>query len=262
LTSRVYQSRGRFGVISSTVADNRNPKTMARHNPKLALNNYGWTISVSNFPPEAPSPTRRMSVQFVLNDSSFPMRSDDHGSIPYQFTGSSELVTNESSNVIDGMNVDVDTRSPTPVSLVPTRSPKSPNTKPQFKRSRKRTLPKSSAPQDEDWIYCLRTRSQYKTILGPCENTQSQKHRIEQEEPRKRRARVLDVEKPKAPQQEEDKSTYISSKAPLKSQSTTEPSPRKQTASRVCEKPDIDPRYDRSALTYQDGEYWTPRACF
>src|ERR1700733_12363793 len=123
---------------------------MSRHNPNLSLNNTAWTINISNFPPEAPSPTRRMSVQFVLNNSSLPMRSDDHESLPHQFTTLSEPVTNQTSNVMDHVGVEADSRSPTPVFLVPTGSPTSLDTQPQFKRGRKAILPKSSPPQVED----------------------------------------------------------------------------------------------------------------
>ena len=236
---------------------------MSRHNPNLSLNNTAWTINISNFPPEAPSPTRRMSVQFVLNSSSPPMRSDDHESLPHQFTTSSEPVTNQTSNVMDRVAVEADSRSPTPVFLVPTASPKALDTQPQFKRRRKTIPPKSSPPRVEDWTEGVRTRGQLRAILGGGDNTQAQKRRIEQEEqPRKRRAKVLDVETPQAPRQEEDKSTHISTANPSRqSQSTTEPTPRKESASRVREIRDIDSRYDRSVLTYQNGEYWAPRGC-
>jgi len=236
---------------------------MSRHYPNLSLNNTAWTINISNFPPGAPSPTRRMSVQFVLNNSPPPMRSDDHESLPHQFTSSSEPVTNQISNVKDSVGLEADSRSPTPVFLVPTGSPTSLDTQPHFKRRRKAILPKSSAPQEEDLIEGIRTRAQRRATLGVGDNTQPQKRRFEQEEqPRKRHAKVLDVETPQAPRQEEDKSAHVSiPKPPEESQSTTKPTAGKESASRVRENREIDSRYDRSALTYQNGEYWAPRAC-
>lgn len=244
-------------------------------NTTLSLDQiHGWNIHVSNFPPDAPSPTRRMSVQFVLNEFGFPMRSNDHESFPgHQPT---ERAYNKANfDALNRIDANMDSRSPTPVSLVSTGLSTPPMRKPQFKRTEIPILRKP--PQEENWKDCIRTRAQLRTILGmpekalPHERRQEEDHGEDEGEdegeeegdgavPRKRRKSTSDFEAPPSADQVIAQPTPpTSSKKRRISESKLDVAPQTENAPQVSSGPDS--RYDPSVLVLQDGEWKVPRSC-
>lgn len=257
-------------------------------NTTLSLDQtQGWNIHVSNFPPDAPSPTRRMSVQFVLNEFGLPMRSDDQESFPrHQPT---EQAYNANFDAVNRIDADMDSRSPTPISLVSTGLSTPPMTKPQFKRTEIPILPKCSPPQEEDWKDCIRTRAQLRTILGMPENAPLCERRQEEDKgedkgedegeneedegedeggdegeegvvPRKRRKTISDFGTP--PSSDE---IIVQSTPPTSSKKRRISESKRDAALQTENAPQVssgtDSRYDPSVLVLQDGEWKVPRSC-
>ena len=228
---------------------------------QLSLNTtYGWSISVSNFPREAPSPTRRMSVQFILNKPGLSMRSDDHPiSTPPQSTEERNDISIEA---VSHPNVEIDSRSPTPVSPAAGRSSTPPGAKPQFNRAE--TPPPKSSPlqEEEGWKTCLQTRSQLRTIMGLSPKIPVNKRELETEEvPRKRHKTVVDDESSAPEEVNALPEPAASSKTTDFSKSQSDAASPTETAPQIIDKADIDSRYDRSALVSQNGQWLIPRRC-
>ena len=254
LTSRAGLLRGRVASLELQITK-----------PTMSVTNRGFTKAADllNSPTEAPSllPARRMSVQFVLNEAPLALRTDDHGPFLAPITNPSESRL-ESSGASPQADVSLDYRSQSPVSLVPMCS-SSPNKHLQLRR-KARDAPNLSLPQEEEWRDCIRTRAQLRAILGEDTNNPPEKRRIEREElPRKRRRTVINIE----PRQISDE---IEVQSPPVAFSTTqnvsklkvEPETQAKNKSQLREKAHFDSRYDRSAVTYFDGEWWVPRGCF